>query len=437
MPVQTLIQVRQGPATGTGSWATANPALSVGEFGYDTTNNLLKIGNGGTLWNSLVAIGANADQLTTGTVVVARGGTGVNTFTAGVLYSTGGTSSIGTLSYSATPTASNNLVLTGTNGLITAGTGGFSTSGSITGGSISTSGSISGGAITGTSLIGGSGSGGTLGTLRLYSTPNAGASTRISSGTGIANGTTIDLTLPTTGGTLALTTSNLGPITGTANTAPIRLNTGTLLTSPAQGALEFDGYVFYGTAGTGRGYIPTENFISSTADHTLTSNTLTQPLFYSDNAGVGSTTGAVLGVSSSTTYFFECMLYITGMSATSGNLSFDLLNSTGSGTTVGTATIGSVSYYSTGVDASTITSAAAAGGSLNITPKSVGNISSAATGTAYAALITGILRVSLSGSIVPSIALTTASAAVIKTNTWFRIRPIGTDTVNYVGPWSA
>jgi len=431
MPVQTLIQVRQGPATGTGSWATLNPALSVGEFGYDTTNNLLKIGNGGTLWSSLVAIGANADQLTTGTVGVARGGTGVNTFTAGVLYSTGGTSSIGTLSYSATPTASNNLVLTGTNGLITAGTGGFSTSGSIT------SGSITGGAITGSSLVGGSGSGGALGTLRLYSTPNVAASTRISSGTGIASGTTIDLTLPTSPGTLALTTSNLGPITGTATTAPIRLNTGTLLTSPAQGALEFDGYVFYGTAGTGRGYIPTENFISSTADHTLTSNTLTQPLFYSDNAGVGSTTGAVLDVSSSTTYFFECMLYITGMSGTSGNLSFDLLNSTGSGTTVGTATIGSVSYYSTGVDASTITSAAAAGGSLNITPKSVGNISSATTGNSYAALITGILRVSLSGNIVPSIALTTASAAVIKTNTWFRIRTIGTDTVNYVGPWSA
>ncbi len=35
------------------NWSSANPVLALGEPGYDTTNNKLKIGNGTTAWNSL------------------------------------------------------------------------------------------------------------------------------------------------------------------------------------------------------------------------------------------------------------------------------------------------------------------------------------------------------------------------------------------------
>lgn len=37
------IQVRRGTAT---EWSNANPTLSVGELGYDTTNDILKVGDG-------------------------------------------------------------------------------------------------------------------------------------------------------------------------------------------------------------------------------------------------------------------------------------------------------------------------------------------------------------------------------------------------------
>ena len=35
------------------NWASENPVLSEGEPGFDTTNQILKVGNGTTAWNSL------------------------------------------------------------------------------------------------------------------------------------------------------------------------------------------------------------------------------------------------------------------------------------------------------------------------------------------------------------------------------------------------
>lgn len=50
MAVQTTIKVRRDTAT---NWSTTNPTLAAGEFGLDTTNARLKIGDGTTAWNSL------------------------------------------------------------------------------------------------------------------------------------------------------------------------------------------------------------------------------------------------------------------------------------------------------------------------------------------------------------------------------------------------
>jgi hypothetical protein len=50
MAVQTLIQVRRGT---TSEWSNANPTLSAGEWGLDTSTKRYKIGDGLTLWNSL------------------------------------------------------------------------------------------------------------------------------------------------------------------------------------------------------------------------------------------------------------------------------------------------------------------------------------------------------------------------------------------------
>jgi len=50
MAVNDLIQIRKGTSA---AWTSANPVLASGEPGYDTTNNILKIGDGSTAWNSL------------------------------------------------------------------------------------------------------------------------------------------------------------------------------------------------------------------------------------------------------------------------------------------------------------------------------------------------------------------------------------------------
>lgn len=56
------IQIRRGTAT---EWSNANPTLSAGELGYDTTNDILKVGDGTTAWSSLAeADNQSADQVT-------------------------------------------------------------------------------------------------------------------------------------------------------------------------------------------------------------------------------------------------------------------------------------------------------------------------------------------------------------------------------------
>ena len=51
--VKVKMQQRNDTAS---NWETKNPVLDVGEFGYDTTNGKLKIGDGVTPWNSLPTI---------------------------------------------------------------------------------------------------------------------------------------------------------------------------------------------------------------------------------------------------------------------------------------------------------------------------------------------------------------------------------------------
>ncbi len=50
MPANTIITVRKGSSS---EWTSANPVLASGELGFDTTNRILKIGDGSTAWNSL------------------------------------------------------------------------------------------------------------------------------------------------------------------------------------------------------------------------------------------------------------------------------------------------------------------------------------------------------------------------------------------------
>lgn len=49
----TEFKRRQERRATAANWSSTNPILAAGELGYDTTNDVLKIGDGSTAWNSL------------------------------------------------------------------------------------------------------------------------------------------------------------------------------------------------------------------------------------------------------------------------------------------------------------------------------------------------------------------------------------------------
>lgn len=219
-----------------------------------------------------------------------------------------------------------------------------------------------------------------------------------------------------------LTAPTVSATSASAGTA-MKYQSGTVMTVPEAGAVEYDGTCHYLThTGSARGVDLSEQFIALTSTYTLTSTTSTQKLFNVPANGA-------LTVKAATSYFFECDFSLSSMSATSGNTKFDVLGA-------GTATLTSVAWSAIGLDATTPGTAAAVGGSFTATNISSGDIVTAGTGTAMFARIQGIIRINASGTIIPSVALTTANAAIVGVNSFFRIRPIGSNTVASVGNWS-
>lgn len=213
---------------------------------------------------------------------------------------------------------------------------------------------------------------------------------------------------------------------GTSSVAPIVLTSGTNLTSAANGAIEYDGVTTYLTPNsTSRAVNVTEHFVARTATKTMTSNTNLQALF----DGAGGTTAGALTVNAATSYYFEGSINLSSMSATSGNFGFSIVGA-------GTATFTSAAWHAIGLDATTQNTAAALGGIWSSANAQTGNIITAAVGTAASAIVKGIFRINAGGTIIPSIQLTTAAAAVIGVDTWFKCYPIGSNTVISVGNWS-
>lgn len=162
-------------------------------------------------------------------------------------------------------------------------------------------------------------------------------------------------------------------------------------------------------------------YVALTSTYTLTSTTSTQKLF-------NATTNGAVTVQASTLYYFECEFALTSMSATSGNCKFDILGG-------GTATVTSTAWTSYGVDNTTPTAVATASGLRSTTTISGSNIVAAATGTGMWARVSGTIRINAGGTLIPSVALTTAAAAVVSTDSWFKITPLG-GTATTGGPWN-
>lgn len=108
MPANSLLQIRKGTAS---QWSEVNPVLSSGEPGYDTTNSILKIGDGVSNWSSLNSHKHNISD--------------INGFASGVA-DTINTEMIGGSGISLIYSSQNNTVTISVTGIVSGGEGGGS-----------------------------------------------------------------------------------------------------------------------------------------------------------------------------------------------------------------------------------------------------------------------------------------------------------------------
>ncbi|MBY0227383.1 MAG: DUF2793 domain-containing protein [Hyphomicrobium sp.] len=163
------------------------------------------------------------------------------------------------------------------------------------------------------------------------------------------------------------------------------------------------------------------SYATLAAARTLSNTTALQAIFAAGEDEIA--------VEAETSYLFECLLLITGMSATSGNARFSLLGA-------GTATLLGGRAHVIGVDNTNPLTAATA--SQSFTDASVTTSTTAmvvvSTGTALAVTIRGKFRTNAAGTIIPSVGLAAAVAtAVVDIDTYFRMEKLGPNSTLGVG----
>lgn len=163
-------------------------------------------------------------------------------------------------------------------------------------------------------------------------------------------------------------------------------------------------------------------FVRLQSDFTLTSTTAAQKLFNATANGALTLTPGC--------YEYYAHLWVNAMSATAGAATFNILGA-------GTATLNAASVLSSafGIDASGPATVAAQTGAHTINALTV-NLVSPTAGTAMGAAVFGEFECTAGGTIIPSILLTTAAAAVVKAPSFFRVRRISAASVAAVGNWS-
>jgi hypothetical protein len=279
--------------------------------------------------------------------------------------------------------------------------------GNVTGGNLRTAGTVS---------ATGNVSGGNIVTLA-----------QVSAGGNISGGNIVTVGAVTAGGNV--TGGNIvgyvRPSTGSASLAPVVFTAGTNTSTPAAGALEYDGTVFYGSpAASQRGLLPSEHFVILSSNYTANDSSAAQKVFNVPSAGA-------ITVTSNTTYAFEAVYYIAP-AITFNAVSLATLFALGGtltsirykvDSTVGLlgAVIASKSTQVGSVISTTVTDAAPGGAATN-----------------YVLSLRGIMRTNSAGTIVPQIQFSGSpgSAPIVLANSYFRLIPMGTGSVTTVGNWS-
>lgn len=216
---------------------------------------------------------------------------------------------------------------------------------------------------------------------------------------------------------------------GTATVAPINLTAGTNLTTAAAGAVEYDGTAFYATsAASSRQVVQAEQFCVLTADYTMSDSASAQKCF-------NSSTNGALTVAAATSYFFEAVYNLSNTGTTShtwatlfgGTATFtgcfyDILARTG---TTSAATITAMSSLRAAVATATVVTAASTSATEFVNIR-----------------LSGIIEINAAGTLIPQVqasaqpgASGTPGVTMLK-GSYFRLWPVGSNTVATVGNWS-
>lgn len=219
----------------------------------------------------------------------------------------------------------------------------------------------------------------------------------------------------------AFVNSKIRPSVGTTTLAALQFAAGDILTTPAAGAFEYDGVVFYTTpTASRRGLAPSVSFRLQGSNNLLSDTTAAQNVFSSPSA---------LTLDASTAYVFEAVYYITRSAGTTSHTLSTLFALTGTLTSITyTAdttsttgnTLGAVSrIYGTAATATAVT-AASSSATENIT-----------------VVLRGIVKSNAAGTFTPQIQYSAApgGAPTVLTNSYIKLVPLGTSAVLSVGNW--
>jgi len=212
--------------------------------------------------------------------------------------------------------------------------------------------------------------------------------------------------------------------TATASTAPLKLTSGTNLTTPEAGAVEYDGTVFYGTTDTNfkRGTLPITNYTSGTGTALGTNTEAT-------NAVLLPTANDTITLSVGT-YFLD-VSYIVTRGATSTTSATARINIRGSGAAVGNFSGMSLSAPTAGGATANFSFDA-----VNITTDNVLTAASTTAAGVYTISLRGILKITTSGTIIPQYSLSANinAAGTVAKVLYFRLQQLDTQSAAAAGP---
>lgn len=262
-------------------------------------------------------------------------------------------------------------------------------------------------------------------------TNNYGFYSNIASGTGRWNfvaGNTADNAFRgnTRFGSLTAPTAivNIAAGTAAANTAPLKFTSGTNLTTPEAGVVEYDGTIVSSTPNTnyGRAAVPLTNYASGTGTALGTNTEATNAVLL---PAANDTITLAAG-----TYFFDTSFTIT-RGATSTTSATARINIRGTGTAVGNFSGMSLSAPTAGGATANFSFDA-----VNITTDNVLTAASTTAAGVYTISLRGVLKITTGGTIIPQYSLSANinAAGTVSKVLYLRLQQMDTQSAAAAGP---